>query len=272
MWTCRTTFRILCTSFRSRSILLEHAHPFLVGKPLRQEYHHSKRKKMKKIQPGSNIFFISPEAQGRLLSIPKDILTVMIRLSALFCKLFQIKNTSDILYERFTADFRPENEECPFCHARGNFVSFGSYQRYAVDISDEGSVSHQISVRRVKCKNCSHTHALLPDFLIPYSQHSLSFILRVLFLYFLHYKTVEKLCTWAQITPSMLYRWKALFLKHRSLWLSALDQTVISVKVSIARFTEFPRLSVFLRSFFRKTGLSFLQSHKNPANSRSAPS
>ena len=227
---------------------------------------------MKKTQLGSNIFFISPEAQGRLLSVPKDILTAMIRLSALFCKLFQIKNTSDILYERFAAGFRPENEACPFCHARGNFVSFGSYQRYAVDINGEESVSHQISVRRVKCKNCSHTHALLPDFLVPYSQHSLSFILRVLFLYFLHYKTVDKLCSWAQITPSMLYRWKALFLKHRSLWLSVLDQTAISVKDSIARITEFLPLSDFLHAFFRKTGFSFLQSHKNPANSRSAPS
>ena len=201
-----------------------------------------------------------------------DILTVMIRLFTLFCKLFQTKNTSDILYERFTADFRSENEECPFCHARGNFVGFGSYQRYAVDMDGEKSVSHQISVRRIKCKNCSHTHALLPDFLVPYSQHSLSFILHVLFEYFLHDKTVEELCSWVQITPSMLYRWKALFLKHRSLWLSVLDQSVLSARDSIVHLSELASLSAFLHAFFRKTGFSFLQSHKNPANSRRPPS
>ena len=226
---------------------------------------------MKKIPPASKVFFILPEAHGYLLGIPTDPTTVMIRLSALFCKLFQIKISSEVLYARFAEGFRLDEEECPFCHAKGNFVSFGTYPRYIVDLIDGKPTCHRISVLRFLCKNCSHTHAILPDFIVPYSQYSLTFILRVLYVYFLQSKSVESLCEWAQITPSMLYRWKALFLNHRSLWLSALEQAIALAEDFVVHLADLARPSDFLRAFFRKTGFSFLQSHKNPANSRKPP-
>ena len=196
----------------------------------------------------------------------------MIRLFSLFCKLFQIKDSADVLYGRFVNDFQPQQEQCPYCCARGMFVRFGSYERNVIDMIDGVPHCHSISVQRVLCRNCSRTHALLPDFIIPYDQYSLAFILHVLAAYFTHNKTVDELCGWAQITPSILYRWKTLFIKHRSLWLTVLEQLAAASCQFLDYIVELPHPSGFLRAFFRKASFSFLQSHENPANSRKAPS
>ena len=195
----------------------------------------------------------------------------MIRCSALFCKLFQIKKSSDTLYADFIGKFSPFKEACPFCHASGTLDSFASYERTVVDIVDGTIVYNRIMVQRLICSSCGHTHAVLPDFLIPYCQYSLPFILRVLWTYFTGNKTIAELCKQVQITPSMLYRWKALFLKHCSLWLPVLQRLETSAKQFICSLVELPRLSEFLHAFFRKTVFSFLQSHQNPANCRRPP-
>ena len=70
----------------------------------------------------------------------------------------------------------------------------------------------RVQIRRVRCGSCGHTHAILPDHIVPYSTYSLQFILRVLAEYFLGLRTVEQLCRRYAISASMLYQWKALFL------------------------------------------------------------
>ena len=136
----------------------------------------------------------------------------MIRCSALFCKLFRIKKSSDTLYLDFIGKFNPSKEACPFCRASGTLTPFASYKRNVVDIVDGTTVYNCITVQRMICSSCGHTHAVLPDFLIPYCQYSLPFVLRVLWNYFTGSKTIAELCEQVQITSSMLYRWKALFL------------------------------------------------------------
>ena len=197
----------------------------------------------------------------------------MIRCCALFCKLFQINNSSNTLYTDFIGKFRPFQKTCPSCHARGTLTAFSTYERYVVDFDKGGKPEdHRISVQRLVCSGCGHTHAVLPDFIIPYCQYSLLFVLRVLWSYFTRSKTVAELCEVAQITPSMLYRWKILFLKHYSFWLSALRQLEDSPVRFFGGLTQLSRPSEFFHAFFRKTNFSFLQSHKNPANCQRPPS
>ena len=62
-----------------------------------------------------------------------------------------------------------------------------------------------------------------------------------------------------------LYRWKALYQEHRREWqglLKTIEQNLLS---SVKELVHLDPFSSFSELFFQKTGLSFMQSHKNPA-------
>src|SRR5690606_24247194 len=69
----------------------------------------------------------------------------------------------------------PLLEHCPSCkcHGPGNLHRNGYYWRYAV--TDE--VALRIPICRLKCLLCKVNISILPDFLIPYFQHTLHTIL-----------------------------------------------------------------------------------------------
>lgn len=56
--------------------------------------------------------------------------------------------------------------QCPSCGHHGFLVYHGSYRR---TIRTAGA-SLRLSVIRVKCSNCGHTHAILLSSIVPYSQ------------------------------------------------------------------------------------------------------
>ena len=57
---------------------------------------------------------------------------------------------------------------CPCCHAKNKLVKFGSYERNLSCFLDNSIENYKVKVNRVICKSCLHTHALLPNFIIPY--------------------------------------------------------------------------------------------------------
>jgi hypothetical protein len=116
----------------------------------------------------------------------------------------------------------------------------------------------------VICSSCGHTHAILPDLIIPYSTYGLFFILRVIAEYLLRLSSVEQLCLRFGITHSMLYRWLRLFREHKALWLGALDSVETPDAVFLKRIIS-RKYSPFASSFTRLTAFSFLQSHRDPA-------
>ena len=168
------------------------------------------------------------------------------------------------------AHFLPERERCPFCGAKGECRIFAHYERSVIEIIGGKVFYRQLRITRVIC-SCGHTHAILPDFLVPYDQYSLPFILQVLHIYLLRQMTVSRICEIYAISHSMLYRWISVFQTHKRWYLGAL----ISSETTDVKFMEglldTEPLSSFLGEFLLRTLFSFLQTHANPANCAHRP-
>lgn len=127
-------------------------------------------------------------------------------------------------------------------------------------------VYRRMEIQRVRCGSCGHSHAILPDDIIPYTTYSLLFILRVLAGHFLKLGTVEQLCKRYAISPSMLYHWKALFLAHKEIWLGVLKNDQTAPAGFMGGLLSLPDYSHdFGRLFYQKAARSFLQCHRDAA-------
>ncbi len=163
--------------------------------------------------------------------------------------------------------FHPEGETCPCCKAKGNCKVFTYYERKIIDYIDGKPVRDSLCVTRVIC-SCGATHAVLPDPVIPYSQHSLFFILRVLGEHFLRLKTVEKICEAYKISLPTFYRWLRLYQEHRRDWQGTLKSIEESLRTSFLEMIRKEPYAAFAQAFISQTGVSFLQSHRNPSHCR----
>jgi hypothetical protein len=194
----------------------------------------------------------------------------MIRKKILNCKLILPFFVINSEIERFQESIDPETERCPSCGSKGTCRIFASYERHVIDILEDRVVCRRIQIYRVLC-SCGHTHALIPDFLVPYMQYSLPFILYILKLYFSHSMTVQALCEIYGISHATLYKWKRTFAKHKS-WIQGMvrAQQQLNQKF-LASLLSSPVFSDFTNLFFRQTLYSFLQTHANPANCSQLP-
>lgn len=196
---------------------------------------------------------------------------IMIREKQLFCKLIKIKKSSRQMYEEWNGQCTGSWWACPVCGCRGSWQTHGRYERNIIDYESGQVVYGRIQIRRVRCESCGHTHAVMPDYIIPYSTYSLFFVLRVLGEYFMRIRTVEQICHHYNITPSMLYSWKGVFEAHKEMWLGVLasaEQTgaeFIRWLTGIANYSD-----GFGELFFQKTAQSFLQRHRETARYRHA--
>lgn len=71
------------------------------------------------------------------------------------------------------------NIKCPYCHST-NLIKYGTYDRNVIYEEDEEIKSDIIKIQRFMCKSCNTTHAILPDFLVPYKQYSIDLLLIIL--------------------------------------------------------------------------------------------
>ena len=188
----------------------------------------------------------------------------MIRLNALDCKL---KNT--ILSVRYL--FRQSLEQsplfllvCPYCGAKGTCNKRGSYERSLVTFPDGKPLVVRLRIPRVQC-TCGKSHALLPDFIVPYLSYSLPMILRILSDYFTRRLTIRGICEKYLVSPPLIYRFKKRFLIHKKQWLGILRDMELST-ISFMEELLTSSYDRFHDAFLRLTTYSFLQSHKNPAN------
>lgn len=162
-------------------------------------------------------------------------------------------------------------QACPVCGRRGSWQAHGQYERSVIDYESGRVVYGKVKIRRVRCESCGHTHGIIPDYIIPYSTYSLFFVMRVLGEYYLRVRTVERICSRYNITPSMLYSWKKAFEEDKEIWLGVLESAEQTEAAFIRWLVEESKYSEdFGEAFFKKTARSFLQRHRETARYRHA--
>lgn len=186
-------------------------------------------------------------------------LMTMIRKFTLLCKLNSINNSDSFIFNCAQDSLVISSEVCPTCGAKHLCSFHAFYKRDMIVIERNNVVCHSVSISRVICSSCGHTHALLPDVLIPYGSYSLFFILRILRLYFLHSYTIEKLCSIYSISTSTLYAWIHLFHKQKALWLGVLSDLETS---ALSFLSLLMNTTSFLMKFFHEFHFSFLQQYQ----------
>ena len=183
----------------------------------------------------------------------------MIRDFSVFSKLNFSKLTDLGLFLQAMLNFSMKSLPCPYCGAKKpSWKHHGVYTRYLISFKNNHCVTSLITIDRVICSSCDHTHAILPDILIPHSSYGILFIIQVLRDYFKKSFTVEHLCERYQISISTLYAWKKLFLLHKKLWLGILEDSIVSVSAFLNWIPSI-RLSKELSIFFQSQRFSFLQ-------------
>ena len=81
---------------------------------------------------------------------------------------------------KYTKEYFP-GVSCPKCHAIGRFNMHGDYSRHVIYFSGGGFVHTRLEIKRVKCKSCKSTHAVMPRDIIPYRLLALTAALYILF-------------------------------------------------------------------------------------------
>lgn len=160
------------------------------------------------------------------------------------------------LYLNATKDIKVSKIKCPCCKASGQCEYISPYKRMMISAVDDTPKIQCLSIKRVRCTSCGHTHAILPDILIPYGSYSIRFILIVLTKYLARKISVAEFCDRWHIAVSTLYTWIHLFIDHYSSFVSALDRiSSISAKV-IASVEDHDG---FIKAFYERFRFHFMQ-------------
>lgn len=179
----------------------------------------------------------------------------MIRVEAILCKLLSIKSSDKQIFDTCISHMNYHNQVCPCCGSSSGLEFHSSYNRYMIAFEGGHRKEYTVSIPRLRCA-CGHTHALIPNSLIPYGSYSIRFILIVLYRYSLRTCSVTELCSKFQISISTLYNWISLFIKHYNLWFGVIKEICLISYKSILDIKSTPSV---LTSFFKRFGFSFMQ-------------
>lgn len=101
--------------------------------------------------------------------------------------------------------------QCPACSS-AELIKWGSYERNLNYIDNNVVIYKVIKIRRVRCKNCGHTHAILPSCIVPYKISNLELILNGISD---HYSTInfsiDTITNWKNIFNKFIPYLKTLF-------------------------------------------------------------
>ena len=78
----------------------------------------------------------------------------------------ELKKIFQKLYSDETIDFPLTDACCPHCGKKGLLRHHGFYTRSLIVCG----ICIIVSIERLRCSGCGHTHALMPSFIIPYEK------------------------------------------------------------------------------------------------------
>ena len=99
---------------------------------------------------------------------------------------------------------------CPCCHAKNKLIKYGTYERNLSILEDNEVVNYKVVVQRVICTSCNHTHALLPNFIVPYKIMALFSIAQITQRAFI--SSAYKLAETINLSVQMIYTYMAIVL------------------------------------------------------------
>ena len=103
-----------------------------------------------------------------------------------------------------------ERNICPCCHAKNKLIKYGTYERNLSILEDAEVKNYKISVQRVICKSCNHTHSLLPNFIVPYKIMALFSIAKIV--QSASITSAYKLAEIINLSVQMIYKYIAIVL------------------------------------------------------------
>jgi len=109
----------------------------------------------------------------------------------------------------------PKTFTCPKCHNYSVFHRHGYYLRNIISFYFSGS----INILRVKCTSCKSTHSVIPEFLFPKYQYSLSVILFSLFQIYINNRTTLNVALISKVPASRqsIFQFKKRFLLQKGI-------------------------------------------------------
>ena len=183
--------------------------------------------------------------------------------------LSEISLVTKASYEAYIKNLNLFDLECSYCQLKGTCIRYGFYDRGYLIQPDDLKDNTRVNIQRVKCKDCKHTHGILPEEIIPFMQYSLPFVTLVLLMYFQHQTTVEAICMAMGITVPMLYRWKKRFQQQKDTYLGVIksDQwSDLDAIIWLRSRTDYG--GEFAGLYLQKTEKMPMQKHPNPPNTR----
>lgn len=126
-------------------------------------------------------------------------------------------NTKINNYNDFIANLEVKTIKCPNCNL-SDMERHGYYKRY-INISGK---KYYIRILRVRCKICGHTHAVLPDFVIPYLHEPIT-------------NMIELILSNSVDTDDNLYK---IIHKIKKKWLPMLNSIMLTFKHSISELVK----------------------------------
>jgi hypothetical protein len=163
----------------------------------------------------------------------------------------------------YTDNASPDIISCPSCGAKGNYHGCGSYTRPLICYTSGQVERHEITVNRLECTSCGHSHAILAPVIIPYSPFSFHFIISLLYDFITHkFSSVKALCLEYDISVSTLYRIYHRFIEDRKLMLGMLEAASTQARTLLDKLANTDFYGIvdhLLHDFYRSNCASFLQ-------------
>lgn len=193
----------------------------------------------------------------------------MINCFVTIIKLAKLNVTAQKLTDSLLRDFPGSgNAYCRNCRS-SNIHKRCCYSRKLTDLENGKLVDVTLKTIRFECGGCHTSHAFLVPLVIPYCHHSVPVVIRALYEYF-ETNAATAVSEKYQITPSTLYHWRDLFLRHKTEWLGALKDAETEAVVFLKNLIENVEYSQFVKEFMqgRSDHKAFMQNHKNADNHR----
>ncbi|MDF2701045.1 MAG: ISChy3, orf1 [Haloplasmataceae bacterium] len=172
--------------------------------------------------------------------------------------LIKINKSLKEAYENFIDNLVLGNYFCPHCKAKGKMNYHAEYDRKVITLVGNQIVYEKLSIVRLKCYSCNRTHALLPNFLIPYQTHGYTIVMECLFDY-INGKSLFYIYDKYGVSPQLLYSWIKKFKLHSERVCILLKSKIKPIKQIIKLIYVFNDLWNLLTDYFNENKCCFMQ-------------